>query len=653
MSADQSLENEGSPSSHHPSPHSTSSVKASSVKSAEPKAAIESGLPKPSPTALISTSQGLIPDLSKPQIRTLPLLEQLRQKGKRWEWLIVWVITLCIFGGMGTSAFLWLTGLPPLPNCGETIATFGMQRLYCAQQTARSGKLPDLITGIALLKDWSPDQPFYEQAQQLVDEWSALVLLGAQSKINQHDLQGAIAAANQVPVSSPVYEDAQKAIATWKAQWHKGDVLYARAEVAIRAQNWKEAAAQVAEMGYMEDEYWRIDQADALAKRILAEKAARQAVTQAQKLAKGNDPNKLGDAIALVQDVPSGTLAFPEAKAALTQWSQTLLDWALQQWQQGNADLALTTAEEIPFDPNFPQAGRDLIHLSQAQQRTRDLQQQPLAAQLWNLLEATSAAQQIPANSPFYQAAQSQNWQAQLQDMIQLQFADALSQWGDSSSLNLAIAQAQQISPDRPGRLTAQSLIAHWHQELQKLEDRPYLVWAEQMAKSGTIADLKRAIAQAQEIPSDRALWSDAQAKITEWGTQIEVIEDQPVLDQAKQLAKQNKYPEAIQMARKIQPDRALYEAAQTNIKTWQAEITKVQTAQDQPILNQANALADRGRLTMAIDLASQIAPGRALYDQAQYSIKVWMDERQSIWNAESSTGSSGDNAGDGSSAPQ
>ncbi|NJR57177.1 MAG: hypothetical protein HC768_23235 [Acaryochloris sp. CRU_2_0] len=205
---------------------------------------------------------------------------------------------LCIFGGTGALAFLWLTGLPPLPNCRETVPALGVQRLYCAQQTVRSGKLPDLIIGMTLLKDWSPDQPFYDQAQQLVSEWSALVLVSAHTKIGQHDLAGAIAAASQVPVSSPVYEKAQKAIAAWKAEWHQGDVIYARAEAAIRVQNWKEASAQVVEMGYMDSEYWRLDQADALAKRILVEKEARQAVTQAQKLAKGNAPDKLGEAIA-------------------------------------------------------------------------------------------------------------------------------------------------------------------------------------------------------------------------------------------------------------------------------------------------------------------------------------------------------------------
>ena len=525
-----------------------------------------------------------------------------------------------------------------------------MQRLYCAQQVARSGKLPNLIKGIELLKGWSPDQPFYEKAQQSIDEWSALVLLDAREKVDQNDLAGGLAAAGQIPVSSAVYQHAQKAIASWKTQWHKGDVLYAKAEVAMQTQKWKEAAALVTAMGFMDYDYWRIQQADALAKRVLREKEARQALTQAQKLAKGNDPTKLGEAIAAVQDIPTGTMASPEAVAAQQQWSQALLTWALQQWQQGRTDDALIAAQAIPFDPSLPQAGKDLIQLSQAQQQMSNLTTLPIAEQLWHLLEATAAVQQIGTDSAFYADAQkrSQSWSDQLQDVTQLQFADLIAALGDRASLQAAIDRATQISRDRPGRLTAQSLIARWQQDLQKLSDRPYLTRAEAMATSGKQQDLQQAIAQAQVIPTSHPIWQETQAQIVKWQTQIEVLEDRPLLDSAIALAKQNKLAKAIQAAGKIRGDRALYDQAQAQIQVWQAQIRRTQIAQDQPILTQATALADKGHLTMAIDLADRIQPHRELYDQAQQSIKAWSEERDSSARLESAdgTGSGGIDSG-------
>lgn len=609
--------------------------------------------------AIASTAEHLQPALEEPLFSTaissepsfevlLPaaispqnlLLVNPRQESKRWEWLVVWLSALCIFGGTGAAAFIWLTGLPPLPNCEDMTpqSAVGVQRLYCAQQIAQSGKVADLLTGITLLKNWSIDQPFYDQAQRSIADWSALLMVNAREQIGASDLRGAIETASQIPVSSPVYEEAQKAIAAWKAQWHQGDVLYARAEEAIKAQNWKEATAQVIEMGFMEHEHWRIEQADALSKKILREKEARQALTQAQKLAKGNAPGKLEAAIALIKDIDPGTAAAPEAKSALNQWSQTVLGWALQQWQQGDTEAAIATAQSVPFDPGLPPEGRDLIRLSQAQQLTAGLGAQPLTQQLWGLLEATAAIRQIAPNSPFYPPAQAQSqlWRNQLQDAMQLQVADVIARLGDYASLQTAIEQAQRITIDRPGRSAAQSLIARWNQDIERLQDQPYLTLAQAMAQSGTREDLQRAIAQAQEIPDSRALWSEAQAQMTQWGTKIEVIEDQPALDQARKLAKQNKLPEAIQAADKIRADRALYEEAQNSIQAWQAQIHKTQMAQDQPILEQANGLAARGRLTMAIDLAAQIAPDRILYGQAQASIKQWLEERNQIWAAES-----------------
>ncbi|MBD3881338.1 hypothetical protein IFO70_06185 [Phormidium tenue FACHB-886] len=598
---------------------------------AEAEAVISAGA-APIPNRLAKLTEQLVIEVIPPIPRLhLPRYRLTRQS---LNWLIVWLSTLCILGGMSTAAFLWLTGLPPLPECRSVSPSASdsspMQRLYCAQQIARSGKLTDLLQGIELLKGWSPDQPFYEKARQSVDDWSALVLLNAREKVEQNDLAGGLEAAGQIPVSSGVYQQAQEAIASWKAEWHKGDVLYAKAEVAMQTQNWKEASALVIEMGFMKYDYWRLQQADALGKRVLREKEARQSLTQAQKLAKGNDPAKLGEAIVLLQAVSPGTMASPEAEAARQQWSQTLLNWALQQWQQGNTDAALLAAQKIPFDPNLPPAGKDLIQFSQAQQQTSGLANLPIAQQLWNLLEATAAIQQINADSPFYAEAQarSQSWVAQLQDITALQFAEVLASLGDRTSLEAAIERASQLTPDRPGRLTAQSLIARWQEELAKLRDRPYLARAQAMAASNEKADLQQAIAQAQVIPTDQPLWQTAQTQILDWKKQIEVIEDQPLLDDAIALAKQNKLNDAIAAAGKIQPGRALHEQAQAQIQTWQGQIRNAQIAQDQPILTQANALAAKGHLTMAIDLAARIQPGRELYDQAQQSIKTWLEER-------------------------
>ncbi|NJL21505.1 MAG: hypothetical protein HC895_12840 [Leptolyngbyaceae cyanobacterium SM1_3_5] len=107
-------------------------------------------------------------------------------------------------------------------------------------------------------------------------------------------------------------------------------------------------------------------------------------------------------------------------------------------------------------------------------------------------------------------------------------------------------------------------------------------------------------------------------------------MEDQPILDEARSIASQGRYSQAIVVASRIQSGRDLHDEARSEIRRWRYQIL---VAQDRSILRQARALASVDSLTMAIDKASQIPPGRPLYGEAQASIAEWAVRRQEIWN--------------------
>lgn len=594
------------------------------------------------------------PAMSLFQSHILPLLNWQQRlpklKKETWQWLILWAAILGSFGGTMGLAFLWLTSPPPSVDCRKVnLSSLGTQRLSCAQELARSGQLADLAAGIALLENWSADQPLYDEAQNAVTDWSRVILVIAHSKIAQNDMQAAIAAADQIPPSSSVYLEAQEKIKGWRQEWQTGAGIVKTAQDAIKAQDWKLASEQVVELGRLNHEYWRIEQADVLFKQIVRERQARQNLTQAQKLAKNKTPDQLAAAITLLTQIPANTHTSPEAQTALQQWSQDLIQVALQQWGNGDRQGAFVTALKIPLSPNLPTEGLDLIRLSQANQlvgadlatsssssTSAQASPQIRLAELWHLTEAVAAVQRIAANSPFYEEAQAakQTWQAHLQDLTQLGLANVAASAGDRASLEFAVAQANQIDPEHPRRLQAQSLIARWQQDMQALEDQPYLARAQHWAASGKIPDLRTAIAQVRQIPEDRAAWRKAQELIAQWTAQIQTVEDQPIWDQAQKLAKQGKLGQAIDTAAQIADDRALYAKAQAAIGEWKGKIQAAEIAEDQPILDRAYGLAASERLTMAIDAASQIAPGRALYSEAQAAIKAWDDQRQDIWKA-------------------
>jgi len=195
--------------------------------------------------------------------------------------------------------------------------------------------------------------------------------------------------------------------------------------------------------------------------------------------------------------------------------------------------------------------------------------------------------------------------------------------------LEMAIAQAAAISPKRPGRLHAQTLLAQWRKELQSMQDRPLLARAQQVAKSGKIGNLRSAVAMATLVRPRRSLRIEAQTNIADWTNQIEIIEDRPIINNARAIASSGQLGRAIDVASAIRPGRALYNEAQGLIGEW---VYQIQLAEDRSILNQAASLASQGYLSRAIDVASGIAPGRPLFGEARGSIAQWAAERAEIW---------------------
>jgi soluble cytochrome b562 len=190
--------------------------------------------------------------------------------------------------------------------------------------------------------------------------------------------------------------------------------------------------------------------------------------------------------------------------------------------------------------------------------------------------------------------------------------------------LEIAIASVQKLGTDRPLYDEGQELIDRWQREI---EDVARLERARTFASSGLVSDLQIAIAEAKLIPNRNPRYQEARAEISQWTRQIQTIEDQPYLDRATQLASfggVQSLREAIQEARRIAPNRALYQEAQSKIKDW---TRTVQRLEDQPYLDQARTLANSGNLSAAIAAAEQIKSGRVLYGEAQNLIKGWKTE--------------------------
>ncbi|MCU0525513.1 MAG: hypothetical protein MUF72_11890 [Elainella sp. Prado103] len=555
---------------------------------------------------------------------------QLPEALKPWRWSLVWLAALGILGGMGTAALIWLISLPPQVDCRNPARlSLDMEKLYCAQEAAQNGELPKLVDGIKLLSQWTADHPLQREAQRLINDWSDQIFTIAIREVEKGNLKAAESAIGQIPNSAEIYTDAQKAIVRWRKYSQDASDLYATAEKALKQRDWATVSQQIVRLAEFERDYWELQKgADALVKQMGVEKQAWQTLIRAQKMAAGS-LTELGEAIPLAQQVPPDTYAAETAKADLKRWSEKLLTAGVQQWQKGDRDGTLKTLQLPSRLKNTPEVA-DLYRFSQAYQLAASAiaeQWEPSVGELLTLHEAIAALKQVPSNSPFHTQAQSltQQWQSELEDLVQLKYASMAAKWGQHSTLELAIGQAKLIEAKRPRRLQAQSMIAHWQQETERLEDQPILNRAKRLAETGTIASLQSAIAEASEVKLGRALRQSAQTLIATWRSQIQTLEDRPMLARAEVLAEQGELNAAIVAASEIQPGRSLYSQAQAAISEWREQlVVDAQIAQDQPILDRANALADSGNLAGAIRVASEIGSGRALSQQAQTAINRW-----------------------------
>ncbi|WP_009634132.1 hypothetical protein [Synechocystis sp. PCC 7509] len=423
--------------------------------------------------------------------------------------------------------------------------------------------------------------------------------------------------------------------------------------------------------------------------------------------------NDLLEAISLVQALPKNHPLRAEINKSVQQWTSDILDLGDRDFQAGKLQGAISIAKKIPQDVPAYQVveqriaswqstwkkAEDTYAQSQAQLPKRNWHEAFMAAvrllnvgnDYWattkyeqlnrlietakedaisldkavalgdrggldNLLAAIKLAQEIETSSYSYQEAQalipklgkqmldlaqlaldrqdaeeaisianqipaSTNLQLAAKDFITI--AEAWqSAWLDTvPGLEGAIAIAQKVAQERPLYNKAQELIARWQLEI---EDVAHLQRARELAKGGTVGDLTAAIAQAEVVPERNPRAIEAKNEVNRWRTKVETIEDRPYLNRAEELAAVEdvgSLQAAINEASQISKGRALYSEARRKMRSWQQLIEQIE---DRPLLDEARSLASIGNLPLAIRTAKQIPSGRSLSREARSAINDW-----------------------------
>ncbi|HEY9888440.1 MAG TPA: hypothetical protein V6D02_08580, partial [Candidatus Obscuribacterales bacterium] len=231
--------------------------------------------------------------------------------------------------------------------------------------------------------------------------------------------------------------------------------------------------------------------------------------------------------------------------------------------------------------------------------------------------------QSIASDRPLYGRAQAlrQQWQAELEGIAQLTWARQVARAGTPDSLRAAILEAEEVAPSSPRWDETQTQIAEWQRAIALIEDQPFLDRAQLMALAGDRVSLQAAIGEAEAVGRNSALYDEAQDLIAEWRWQLQRLDNQPILTQAQQLADAGQIPQAIEVASRIPANQAVYDEAQSAIADWEARQQSRQSYQQALTTAQAGTVT---ALVQAIALAQGVPQSSPDWTLAQQAANQW-----------------------------
>ncbi len=579
------------------------------------------------------------------------------------SWILWWSIAIALTTGIGAFSIALLLKLPALPNCPAIFwpTASASLRMYCAEIAANKRTVEDLLEAIALVNDLPPDHPLRDEIDRLTENWSIAILDLAGEEFDAGFLEEAIAIANQIPPHTTAHRSVAEKIRDWEIIWAEGESIYQEAEDALRQERFRDAFQISSRLLRVENAHWRTEKHQELNDLITSARRDGNILAQARDLAAENYLDSFLSAIELVQGIPQNSYVYGEAQNLLNQFGESMIDLAEAALNREDYEAAIAIINAIPEELNLEDQSQDFLTLALAQQHA-------WGGTVIDLENAILQARQVDQSRPLYGRSQQliSQWQLEIQDVMRLDTARRLAQGGSTHDLRAAIAEASQVPDNNPRASEAQNQISDWVARIQTVEDQPYLERAERLAAGHSIGDLQSAIAEASQIEQGRALYNEAQAKIGEWQSEIQQVQDQPYLDQARLLADQGDLPGAIAIAEQIQSGRSLYGEAQADIDIWQTQIegqtrmreayntaslgtsaaliSAIQTADQIPMANPSREEADRminswswdvldiarmqaaANVLTAIATAQSIPPQTEAYAAAQLEIQTWED---------------------------
>lgn len=513
------------------------------------------------------TSESLVTPISPLKTATVSRMQRLSRRLGWPGWAMLLVL---VSGGIGFSATNLLFKLSSSPNCPEIfwpIASASM-RLYCAQLEADKRTPEGLLKAIALVEALPQDHPLRSEVDNNVEIWASDLLKLAEKEFQAGRIEKAINLAEEVPNKAKAYSLVREQVEAWRETWKEGETLFVKVEESLRKSNWNQAFRWAVKLLNIGNQYWATVKYDQAVKKIYLAREESSKLDQAYIVFNRGGLENWLKALAATQKISPDSYAYQEAANLTEKIKEKLVAYGNKLVKAHNWQNLRDLAEAIPKELDLDSVASDWQMLANAGIDGE-------FGTVESLKSAIAAAENIDSASPVYPEAQTllSRWRLEIEDVLQLAKARELAEPGTIDSLNAAIAQARLISTGNNRYSEAQDEIQNWQHRVEVTEDQPLLDKAREMAVAGDGVSLRAAIAQASTIRPSRALYNDAQEEIRQWQEKIERMEDQPILEQAIALGNAKDYPSAISTARRIGKRRALSLEARGHIRRWQEQV--------------------------------------------------------------------------------
>ena len=543
-----------------------------------------------------------------------------------WKMWQLWGILLVLCsGGVGYGATTMLLQLPRTQSCSKVfwpVASASI-RLYCAQTAAEEKSVNGLLAAIDLVAVLPENHPLRPEINRNIDRWATGILTIGEEKFQTGNLQEAIATAKRIPANLSSRELVDTKIEQWNSIWSKGEEQYQQVEEKLREADWNGAFNWAVRLTDSPNEYWATTKYEESINNINVAQEENATLSKAQTELSNGKIEDLLLAIERADDIGENSYTYPQAQEIIAEGKEKLVANIERLIERRNWQQLLRVTPRIPRSLKLENRVKDWRILANAGS----------SAQLdtvFGIEEAIEEAEKLEKDSEYYDLGQKliARWKSEIDGVRHLTKAKEIARVATTANLNKAIAEAQLISRSNPRYGEAQKEIYRWRQKVQLIEDQPILNRAKELAYGNNTSAWRRAIAEANLISRGSPLYKEAQNYSRTWRANIQRVEDRPILEEADSFANINNYPAAIDAAKKIAAGRALYPDAQSRIKRWQDEID------GQTYISQANNFARQGTpeaLAQAIRTARQASPNSSVYSQVIRDVNDWSEEILSI----------------------